>query len=287
MKQPLVTVGIALYNHENYIKECLDSVLAQTYQNIEIILIDDGSRDSSYHVAKTILEEQHRPYIVKTRENRGMCNTLNEIASLSKGIYISFIGSDDAWHPDKLEDQVSYLEQHKDKYLVHSNSIIIDGLSKHISHIDFSKKVNSGYIFSEIVLGKGGVNTPSHLFRVDVFKVIGLYDPTLKFEDTDFWLRLTKQYEIGYINKFHSYYRRHGENLSDNKNKLKFYNDEIIKIFYKNIDNHDLKKTAILRMYRKSFLLAFREKEFNLFFRYIFYYLKLRYFDVYTIKNNL
>ena len=95
--KPLVSIGIALYNHEYYIKECIDSILNQTYDNIEIIVIDDGSKDASYQSALHAFETNpiKRPYILKTRPNKGMCNTLNEIITLAKGEYISFVGSDD------------------------------------------------------------------------------------------------------------------------------------------------------------------------------------------------
>lgn len=279
--EPLVTVGIPIYNHENYIKECIVSIIRQTYTNIELIIIDDGSNDNSYQIAKEILETQDnfKMYTIIKRENRGMCNTLNEIAHMAKGKYISFIGSDDFWHKDKIQDQTQFLEDNPHIYLVHSNSIIVDKNSQEISKIDYSKKINKGNVFQAIVMGKGGINTPSHLYKTKVFEKIGYYDPSFRFEDTDFWLRLTKIFEIGFINKYHSYYRWHGKNLSDGKNKLKFYNEEIIKIFQKNIDDANLKKYSILRIYRKSYLLALRKFKLLTFVKYVYKYLKLSLFN--------
>lgn len=157
MPNPLTTIGIALYNHEKYIQECLESILNQTYENIEIIIIDDGSKDSSYEVAKRVLEGQTKhPYVLKTRPNIGMCNTLNEIASLAQGEYISFIGSDDFWHPEKIARQVEYLESHPHEALVHGNSFVVDGESKIYSELNYSNKKNSGRLFESILSGKGG-----------------------------------------------------------------------------------------------------------------------------------
>jgi hypothetical protein len=195
---------------------------------------------------------------IKTRSNKGMCNTLNEIAKESKGEYISFIGSDDYWMLNKIKEQIEFLNNNPKFILVHSNSIKIDENDKEIGILDYSSKLNSGKLFDLIVLGKGGINTPSHLYKTEVYNKIGYYDPSLKFEDTDFWLRLTKQYEVGYLNKFHTYYRWHNDNLSNSKNMLKFYNDELVKIYTKNIDDIQLKNFVILRMYRKSFLRALR-----------------------------
>jgi len=277
----IVTVGVALYNHEKYIEKCLESIVNQTYKNIEIIVIDDGSPDNSYQVAKEYLDSQdlNKNYKIYTRKNKGMCNTLNEIAKQSKGKYISFVGSDDYWMLNKIEEQVEYLENNPDIVLVHSNSIRVDENDNEIGFQNYTNKKNSGNIFESIVYGKGGINTPSHLYRTKVYEQIGYYDPELKFEDTDFWLRLTKVNKIGFINKNHTYYRWHNENLSGSKNILKFYNEELVKIYKKNIDDKDLKKYAILKMYRKSFLRALRSFEIKYFFKYVIKYINFKYLN--------
>lgn len=275
MNKTLITVGIAIYNHEKYIVKCLESVVKQFYKNIELIVIDDGSKDNSFEVAKDYLENQeyNKNYKIYTRPNKGMCNTLNEIAQQSSGKYISFIGSDDYWMVNKIEEQVEFLENNPDIVLVHSNSIKVDENDQEIGFLDYSSKENSGNIFESIIYGKGGINTPSHLYKTEIYKTIGYYDPSLKFEDTDFWLRLTKVFRIGFINKYHTYYRWHGGNLSDSKNILDFYNEELIKIYKKNIDDNSLKKYAILKMYRKSFLRAIRTLNLEYFIKYLFKYL--------------
>ncbi len=251
--KPLVTVGIALYNHSTYIEQCLSSVVEQTYENIEIIVIDDGSNDDSYLIAKQFLEGQHKnpAFSVKTRKNQGMCNTLNEIAQSAKGQYISFIGSDDYWMKNKIEDQVEFLENHPELVLVHSNSIKVNSQGHEIKNIDYSKKINSGSVYEAIIRRTGGINTPSHLYRTNIYKKIGYYDPAFSFEDTDFWLRLSKNFQVGFINQYHTYYRWHGKNLSDKSNALKFYYDELIQIFKKNITEEKLRDYAIRNIYKK------------------------------------
>lgn len=280
MNNSLVTVGVALYNHEKYIIKCLESIVKQSYQKIELIVIDDGSSDNSFQIAKKYLDNQdyNKNYKIVTRVNKGMCNTLNEIAQQSKGKYISFIGSDDYWMLNKIEEQVIFLEDNPNLVLVHSNSIKVDENNKEIGFLDYSNKRNNGILFESIIEGRGGINTPSHLYKTDVYKEIGYYDPTLKFEDTDFWLRLTKVYKVGFINKYHTFYRWHSGNLSGSKNILKFYNEELIKIYKKNIDDDKLKNFAILKIYRKSFLRAIRILEFKYFFKYLYKFIKTKYF---------
>ena len=276
-----MTIGIPLYNHEKYIEQCLESIVNQTYKNIEIIIIDDGSLDNSYKVAKQFMSEQNKNtnFIIKTRENQGMCNTLNEIAKQAKGKYISFIGSDDYWTINKIEEQVAFLENNPHVILVHSNSIKVNESNKEIGTLDYSKKKNSGYIFDSIIYGEGGINTPSHLYKTEVYKKIGYYDPSFKFEDTDFWLRLTEIFKIGFINKFHTYYRWHGNNMSSSDNMLKFYYEELIEIYIKNVKDTTLRKFAVSKMLRKSYSRALRTMKLKLFLTYLIRYLKCKYLN--------
>lgn len=275
----IVTIGVALYNHEKYIVKCLESIVKQTYKNIELIVIDDGSPDNSFQVAKDYLESQdfNKNYKIYTRPNKGMCNTLNEIAQQANGKYISFVGSDDYWFLNKIEEQVMFLENNTQYALVHSNSQIIDGEGKNRDILDYSRKKNTGFLFDSILEGKGGINTPSHLYKTEVYEKIGYYDSTLKFEDTDFWLRLTKDHEVGYINKIHTYYRWHENNFSGTKNLYKFYYEELVKIYIKNIDDLSKRNKAISKIYRKAFQRAFRSGKLNYFFKYLAKYIKVKF----------
>lgn len=274
----LVTVGVALYNHEKFIVKCLESIVKQTHKNIELIVIDDGSPDNSFQIAKDYLDNQdfNKNYKICTRANKGMCNTLNEIAKQASGKYISFIGSDDCWLLNKIADQVEFLEDNTNYILVHSNSQVIDNEDNKKNTLDYSKKKNTGYLFDSIIEGKGGINTPSHLYKTSIYSEIGYYDSSLKFEDTDFWLRLSKNHEVGYINKIHTYYRWHDDNLSGSQNALKFYYDEIVKIYNKNIVNEEKRKVAILKIYKKASKRAFRKLEGKYFLKYFYKYLELR-----------
>ena len=263
--QSLVTIGVALYNHEDYILQCLESLIHQSYAAIELIVVDDGSPDGSYKVAKNYLNEQAeagnkiaQASICYTRPNQGMCHTLNEIAKQAKGDYISFIGSDDYWPEQRVAKQVVYLDSHPEYALVHANSIKVNAKSEPIGELNFSTKKNTGDIYEAIIDGSDGVNTPAFLYRVAVYEEIGYYDPQFRFEDLDFWLRLTAKFQVGFIDESLSYYRWHENNLSQSANMLKFYNDEIISIYEKNVTNPVLRKQALLRMYRKSYLRALR-----------------------------
>ena len=279
MTHPLVTVGIPLYNHEKYIVQCLDSIVKQTYKNIQLIVIDDGSSDNSYKIAKEYLENQeyNRNYKIIKQVNQGICKTYNKIAEQAQGKYISFLGSDDYWFLDKIETEVEFLEKKPQYALVYSNAIKIDGEGKKIGERNYNDKENSGYLFEAIVKGTGWIDQVANLMRVSVYDSIGYYNEKLKCEDIDFWLRLTKNFEVGFINKFHSYYRWHGGNFSNKKNGGLFH-DEIIHIYKKNIDDLELKKYALAKMYRKVFLKAFQRGKPIRFLKHLYLYLINKYF---------
>ncbi len=281
MSKPLITVAIPLYNHEKYIEQCLRAIVAQDYPNIELIVIDDGSPDNSYQVAKKYLESQHTltNYILKTRKNKGLCNTLNEIVDLSSGVYFTVTGSDDYWKSDKVSDHVNFLEKNSDVTLVHSNSVVVDGENNEGKVMDFSKKVNSGFIYEDFIYRRGGINVTSVSFRTSIFNDIGKYDSEFHWEDTDFFLRLTKNHKIGFINKLHTYYRRHNDNMSHSKNKLVLMSQELLRIYEKNIDNPKHKKFLVLRVYKKATESAMKTLNFKSFFIYLTKYWSLKLFN--------
>lgn len=266
MANPLVTIGVPLYNHEKYIVECLDSLVKQTYTPIEIIVIDDGSTDSSFQMARDFLNKQthNHNFHISTRPNQGMCRTLNEIGAMAKGEYIAFIGSDDYWMHNKIADQAAYLKKHTDVTLVHSCSVRVDNSGNEIGKLNYPKKIKEGYLFEQLVTGGAKINTTSHLYRRSVFDTIGYYDPSFSFEDTDFWLRLCKSHKVGFINEEHCGYRWHGENLSDPKNDLLFYNRELQDIYRKNVADQKLLKIALRKIHKRATKKALRTGQYKI-----------------------
>lgn len=126
MTKPLVSIVIPAYNHELYIEECLDSVLEQNYINYELIIIDDGSSDKTNSLINSwlIKNKDELPHcIYKTRENKGVTETLNELISLSSGKYIFGLASDDKVTISGISDLVDYFIQHCD-----DDSVLYSGL---------------------------------------------------------------------------------------------------------------------------------------------------------------
>ena len=110
--QPLVSVVIPCYNHENFVQDSIQSVINQTYQNIELIIIDDGSKDGSVEKIQEMIpacQERFVRFEFRYRPNKGLSATLNEALEWCEGDFVSFLSSDDYYHKDKIFFQANYL----------------------------------------------------------------------------------------------------------------------------------------------------------------------------------
>src|SRR5574341_12560 len=124
---PIVSVIIPSYNHEKYVEECIDSVMRQTYPNIELIVIDDGSSDNSDSVIRKSLEKHCHKFRYIRKLNEGVPKTLNLGLKLSSGKYVSIIASDDVMLPQKTEKEVDvFLKSDDNVGMVYSDSIAMN-----------------------------------------------------------------------------------------------------------------------------------------------------------------
>src|SRR5574344_1018426 len=126
---PLVSVVIPAYNHEKYVKEAIYSIINQTYEKIELIIVDDGSKDSTWEKINELKEDclkRFRNVIFESQENKGSCDTLNHLLDLAKGEYIYLIASDDIAKPNAIEKEVEFLINNADYALCVGDNEIID-----------------------------------------------------------------------------------------------------------------------------------------------------------------
>ena len=122
---PTLTVLLAVYNGEKYLRESLDSVLAQTFRDFEFLIIDDGSTDKTLSILQEYEAKDSRIRLI-SRPNKGLTNTLNEGLSLARGEFLARMDADDFCQPDRFEKQVAYLREHPDCLLVGSRVQVID-----------------------------------------------------------------------------------------------------------------------------------------------------------------
>ena len=135
MIDDLISVIIPAYNHEKYIEECIRSIMAQTYQNIELLVIDDGSKDRTFEILQSLKPECEKRFVrvvFETQENQGTRVTLNRLIDLAQGQYLYTIASDDMAKPQAIETLHLFLSQNPDYVLAVGDNEIINGKSERI-----------------------------------------------------------------------------------------------------------------------------------------------------------
>lgn len=244
-KNSLVSVIIPAYNHERYVQETIESVINQTYQNIELIVLDDGSSDTTWEKIQEMKPKCEQRFVrvyFGTKENEGTCKTLNKLISLSGGEFIFLIASDDVAKPDAIRAEVEFLSKTPDCALVVGNSEFIDAdgkkcyknkngeltynfkeakfktLAGQLGYKNLKFREESFGTYETLYLGNYIPN--GYLIRKSIFEKTGLFTPDAPLEDWWIMLQISKYAKMKFINKTLFSYRWHGENTMANKEKM-------------------------------------------------------------------
>lgn len=217
-KIPTVSVIIATYNRDKFIGEAVQSILDQTYKDFEIIIVDDGSSDSTKEIIESLKDPRVHYYY---QENKGRSNARNKALALAKGKYITFLDSDDLYLPSKLEIQVKYMEENPDIHMIYTSAYCIDEIGNSLKHKYEAK--TSGKIYKDIAFFVPvTITLPTVMVRKEVFEKAGNFDEVMyRFEDTDMWRRISKHYQIGAISEFTCKLRTHSDNHLLNQDPVK------------------------------------------------------------------
>lgn len=219
MNKPLVSILIPLYNHEKYVEFAIKSVMNQTYKNIELIVINDGSSDNSDEIIQSLLKKYKFEYY--KQENKGLIFTIEKLRNLAQGKYISLLASDDAFVNNKIEVLVNYLENNPQYAMVYSNMYLMNIENQIVSKIkDGGEK---GNIFDSLLCGSFFINSLTTLINKEVFMKY-TYDKCY-IEDFQMWLKIAKDNQIGYVDEYLALYRI-GNTLSLSSNISKMQNAE-------------------------------------------------------------
>ncbi len=213
-RQPKVSVVITSYNYEKYIGEAIESVIAQTYQNWELVVVDDASTDGSVEIISRYVEQfPDKIRLIAETENRGVGYVANLGIENTTGEYIANLGSDDKMLPQRLEKQVAYFLEHPGVGVVCSDVVVIDSDGAVIEgETVFSKPITD--LRTQLLEGNF-INSPSVTHIKSIHEEMGDINPILDYvQDFDHWLRILDRYEIARLPEKLTAYRIHGKNLS-------------------------------------------------------------------------
>lgn len=215
LTMPKVTVVIPVYNGERYIRATLESVFAQTYQNYEIICVDDGSKDGSV----TILGSYAERIQVIRQANMGQAGARNAGVKRGTGTYVALLDQDDLWYPWKLEHQVALLEAHPEAVMAHCDMDWIDEAGNVIQRNRVSAARMSapkGLTMTQVFGWDPCIYPSTTLIRKAAFERVGGFDPEIPWygEDIDLMLRLREEGQFLFLEEAGTQYRKHSSNCS-------------------------------------------------------------------------
>jgi glycosyltransferase involved in cell wall biosynthesis len=199
-QSPKVSIILPTYNRAYLIGRAIQSILNQTYQDFEIIIIDDGSKDDTEKIIRGFKEKDNRIKYISFDANKGAAAARNAGIKMSKGEYITFQDSDDEWVIDKLEKQMKVIETSSENIVVYCGFWRIDGDEKiYIPDINILNR--EGNINKELLKGNF-VGTPSILLPKKNLEKVGMFDKNLsRLQDWDLAIRLSKYYNFKLIDE--------------------------------------------------------------------------------------
>lgn len=206
--KPWVSVICVSFNHEAYVEEALRSVVEQTYPNVELIVVDNGSSDDSAGRIAQFAQRNPAIRFLKNEANVGLNRAFNQGLALAGGRYVIDLSADDVLLPNRIARQIDLFERLHGPYaVVFSNAAYIDGQGRQTAvHYPVDTNghalvsVPSGDVFQP-VLESYFICTPTMMMRRDVLNELGGYDETLSYEDFDFWVRSSRLYRYAYLDE--------------------------------------------------------------------------------------
>lgn len=279
IKNNLVSVLIPAYNHENYIQETIESIINQTYPNIELIILDDGSKDKTWEKITELKPKCENRFVkihFETKQNEGTCMTLNKLLKLSSGEFVYIIASDDLAKPQAIEKEVKFLQNNPDYALAVGDNEYVDSMGKQIfrtqkaftSNIKNAKyKTVKEFLSSKLkidflsddfgsykTLYKENYIPNGYLIRKNIFETIGNFTKNAPLEDFWLMLQISKYKKMKYIDEILFSYRIHDTNTIGNSTRMRELTTQTRnyeqKLLEKYLTNH--KNDELLKIYNEG-----------------------------------
>ncbi|MGD9874981.1 MAG: glycosyltransferase family 2 protein [Kiritimatiellia bacterium] len=198
MTVPLVSVIVGVYNKKAHVGECLDSVFGQTYRNFELIVVDDCSTDGSPDVIRGFRDSRIN-FIQRNVNSSLPAVPRNQAMKMAHGKYLAFLDADDVWMPDKLEEQISYMETRPAFPFTHTRCMVVDGGGRDLYLRSHGNYPPDGDCFVEL-LKKCFICTSTVMLRKELADVVGYFSEEQELrcgEDHEYFLRCARRVHIG------------------------------------------------------------------------------------------
>ena len=291
-KKPLVSVICLCYNHAKFVVESLNSVLSQSYENIELIIIDDFSSDDSVHIIETWLKKHPKIVFLKNETNLGNTKTFNKAFEICNGEFVIDLACDDVLMPDCISKQVHEFENsdYKNLAIVYGNSELISENNQFIKlHFEVDanqktiEKIATGNVYESILSGETVLNSVAAMIKTSVLRSIHGYDETLSYEDLDVWIRIARNFEVTFIDEILVQKRIVENSLGTDffrKKSLKSQkiNQSTLSIFQKvyQINKTISEDRAILKRLHFDMILNYKNNNFSILIQLLWLELKFR-----------
>lgn len=228
MVTPLVSIIMPTYNREKYLPFAIDSVITQTFNNFEMIIVDDGSSDNTKQLIEQYKNDKRIRYFYQ--ENQGQSVARNVGLKQANGKYICFLDSDDLFMPEKLAKQVAFLENNPEIAITHSDEELIDENGHVFSTYNMERY--SGILYEKLLIDNC-ISITTAMVRRECFEELGMFDETVKVaDDYELWLRFSTKYKFHYEAQYFAKYRVMKNQLSSDKTARFNSNKRIIENFF-------------------------------------------------------
>lgn len=221
-RQPLISVIMSVFNEEQYIEEALQSILNQTHQNFEIIIVDDCSSDNTVEIINRLSDNRIHLYL--NTENRGLTRNLNRGMQMAKGKFIARMDGDDISLPKRFETQLRYFETHPDVFLIscQTETFGAENLTWKLEDNPDKLKI--------MMLVRPVLAHPGYMMRRELLDMGYQYDESFRSaQDYEFAARVTRQYRIGIASPVLLKYRAHDGQVSNKAGGLQFQNADRVR----------------------------------------------------------
>lgn len=289
---PLVTVICLCYNHAEFVVEALNSVINQSYKNIQIIVADDCSDDASVEVIKNWLKNHPEVPFFTNNENLGNTKTFNNAFKVAKGDYIIDLAADDVLLPDCVEKQLEGFRKssYENVGLIYGNAELISEkgtfIRDYFATDENRKRVKiqaTGNIYIGLLNGTNNLCSVASMVKKEVFEKLNGYDENLAYEDYDFWIRASRIYNFDYIDEIliqkrvleTSLYAGFLKKRNSRTQQFNYSTYLILnKVFLLNKSKAEF--IAMLKRIHFEMTVAFKTSDFKLLLKYIFLEIRVR-----------